>query len=228
MVKVRTPTILVNFKTYAEGTGKHALELAKAAEKVSLETGVYVGLAPQLVDLATIAHSVSIPIFAQHVDSIIPGTYTGHVLPESVKEAGAIGTLINHSERRLTLAEIDSIISRIRELGLVAVVCGNNPEVSTATAVLNPDVIAIEPPELIGTRVAVSKAKPEVITGTVKLVRRVNSHVVILCGAGITTGEDVAAASRLGADGILVASGVVKAKSPYKVLLDFAKTLARH
>ena len=227
MIKVRTPTILVNFKTYAEGTGKQALELAKAAEKVSLETGVYMGLAPQLVDIAPIAHAVSIPIFAQHIDSISPGAYTGHVLPESVKEAGAIGTLINHSERRLTLAEIDSIISKTRELGLVAVVCGNNPEVSAATAVLNPDVIAIEPPELIGTRIACSKAKPEVVTGTVRLVRRVNSDVVILCGAGITTGDDVAAALRLGADGILVASGVVKAKSPYKVLLDFAETLAR-
>jgi len=227
LIKVRTPTILVNFKTYAEGTGKQALELAKAAEKVSLETGVYMGLAPQLVDIAPIAHAVSIPIFAQHIDSISPGAYTGHVLPESVKEAGAIGTLINHSERRLTLAEIDSIISKTRELGLVAVVCGNNPEVSAATAVLNPDVIAIEPPELIGTRIACSKAKPEVVTGTVRLVRRVNSDVVILCGAGITTGDDVAAALRLGADGILVASGVVKAKSPYKVLLDFAETLAR-
>jgi triosephosphate isomerase len=192
-----------------------------------LETGVYIGLAPQFVDISMIAHEVSIPVFAQHVDAISPGPFTGCVLPESIQEAGAVGALINHSERRLMLADIDAILNKIRELGLISIVCGNNPEVSAAAAVLNPDIIAIEPPELIGTSIACSKAKPEVVTGTVKLVRRLNPKVIIVCGAGITTGDDVATALGLGTDGVLVASGVVKAKSPYKVLLDFAKSMTR-
>jgi triosephosphate isomerase len=197
MTKLRIPIILVNFKTYQEATGKKALKLAETAEKASLETEVWIGLAPQLADIAPVARLVTLPVFAQHIDSITPGSFTGHILPESVKEAGATGTLINHSERRLRLADIDAAIRRAREVGLVSVVCANNPEVSAAVAALRPDMLAVEPPELIGTGIPVSKAKPEVVSGTVELVKEVNSDVVVLCGAGITHGEDVAAALRL-------------------------------
>jgi triosephosphate isomerase len=217
-----TPFILVNFKTYLEGTGKEAFELAKKAEKVCEETGVSIGLAPQYCDITALVNAVSLPIFAQHIDFAHAGSFTGHVLPEAVKAAGAVGTLINHSERRLKLADIDAAITRAREVGLTSVVCSNNAKVSAAIAALQPDMIAIEPPELIGTGIPVSKAKPEVVSGTVDLVRRVNKEVIILCGAGITKGEDVAAAIRLGTVGVLVASGIVKAKDPYAVMRDFA------
>jgi len=227
MTKLRTPLILINFKTYMEATGKKAVELAKTAEKVSLETEVCVGLAPQFADISTIVKAVSLPVFAQHVDPVAPGSFTGHILPESVKEAGATGTLINHSERRLKLADIDATITRAREVNLISVVCTNNANVSAATASLKPNMIAVEPPELIGTGIPVSKAKPEVVTGTVELVKRINPKVVILCGAGINKGEDVAAALRLGTEGVLVASGIVKAKDPSKVLLEFAEAITK-
>jgi len=225
--RVRTPIILVNFKTYAEGTGKNALKLAKVCEKVSLETKVCVGVAPQFVDIMPVADAVTVPVFTQHIDPVSAGSFTGHVLPEAVKEGGAVGTLINHSERRLKLADIDAIITRAREAHLISVVCSNNASVSAAAAVLKPDMIAVEPPELIGTGIPVSKAKPEVVSGTVDLVKRVNRDVVILCGAGITHGEDVAEALRLGTEGVLVASGIVKAKDPYRVLLEFAEACRR-
>jgi triosephosphate isomerase len=225
--KVSTPIILVNFKTYSEATGKNALQLAKTAEKINRESGVCVGVAPQYVDIAPIAQAVSIPVFSQHIDPAKPGSFTGHVLPESVKEAGAVGTLINHSERRLKLADIDANITRAKEVGLVSVVCSNNSAVCAAVAALKPDMVAVEPPELIGTGIPVSKAKPEVVSGTVSLVRRINPNVIILCGAGITVGEDVTAALRLGTQGVLVASGIVKAKDPYKALLDFAQSITK-
>ncbi len=218
-----TPLILVNLKTYLEGTGRKALELAENAEKVRRKTDVCIGLAPQYTDIVQLAKKGSLPIFAQHMDSINPGSFTGHVLPEALKEAGAIGTLINHSERRVKLANIDASIRKTGELGLVSVVCTNNTSVSVSAAVLKPDFIAIEPPELIGTGIPVSKAKPEIVTETVELVKKVNPKVVILCGAGITRGDDVAAALKLGTKGVLVASGIVKAKEPYKVLLEFAE-----
>ena len=227
LTKLRTPIILINFKSYKEATGKKAFKLAKTAEKVSLETEVYIGLAPQLVDLASIAHLVTLPVFAQHIDPIAPGSFTGHVLPESVREAGATGTLINHSERCLKLADIDMTVRRAREVDLVSVVCANNPEVSAAVASLKPDMLAVEPPELIGTGVPVSKAKPEVVSGTAELVKKINSDVLVLCGAGITRGEDVAAALKLRTEGVLVASGIVKAKDPYRVLLEFAEAIIR-
>ena len=221
------PVIIVNFKTYLESTGKRAVELAKKAEKVYRETGIYVGVAPQLADLSAVAKAVEIPVFAQHIDPIKPGGYTGHVLAEAVKEAGAIGTLINHSERRLKLSDIDEIVKLVREKGLMSVVCANNPSTSVAVSSLNPDLVAIEPPELIGTGIPVSKAQPEIVSGTVQLVREINKKITILCGAGISHGEDVSAALKLGTEGVLVASGIVKAKDPYAIILEFAEAMKR-
>jgi len=227
LTKISTPIVVVNFKTYSEATGKKALELARKCEKISLETEICIVVAPQFADIPLIARAISIPVFAQHVDPIKPGSFTGHILPESVKEAGAVGTLINHSERRLRLADIDAAITRTKEVGLTSLICTNNSAVSAAAAALKPDMIAVEPPELIGTGIPVSKAKPEVVSGTVEIVKRINPNVIVLCGAGITTGEDVAAAIKLGTEGVLVASSVVKARDPHKVLLEFTEAITK-
>jgi triosephosphate isomerase len=225
MIDICLPVMIVNFKTYLEATAKNAVDLAKNAEKVSRETGVYIGVAPQLADLRSVAEAVQIPVFAQHTDAIKPGSYTGHVLAESVKEAGAVGTLINHSERQLKLSDIAEIVAISRQKGLIPLVCANNPAISAAVASLKPDIIAIEPPELIGTGIPVSKAQPDVVSGTVGLVREVNEKVIILCGAGISHGEDVTAALKLGTQGVLVASGIVKAKDAYRVIREFAEVM---
>ena len=220
--KLQTPVIIVNFKTYLESTGQKAIELARAAERASKETGVYIAVVPQFGDIARVAEAVDIPVFSQHIDAVSPGAFTGHVLAESVREAGAVGTLINHSERQLKLADIDAIIRRANEANLISCVCTSNPPISAAVAYLNPDIISIEPPELIGTGIAVSKAQPEAVTNTLQLVRKVNSEAVILCGAGISHGEDVSVALKLGTHGVLVASAIVKAKDPYSILREFA------
>jgi triosephosphate isomerase (TIM) len=222
---LKMPIIIVNYKAYSESTGKEAVKLSKIAEKVSVESGVNIGVAPQFVDLASVAETVSIPVFAQHIDPIEPGSFTGHVLLESVKEAGAVGTLINHSEKQLKLSAIETLILKTREAGLFSVVCTNNAAVSAAVAALKPDVISFEPPELIGTGVPVSKAKPEAVTDTVERVKRINHDAVLLCGAGITKGEDVTAALELGTHGVLVASGIVKAKDPHNVMMEFAEAI---
>jgi len=227
MLMFREPAIVVNFKTYLEATGKRAVELAKKAEKVSHETNVYVAVAPQLADLSAVAKAVEIPVFAQHMDPIKPGSYTGQILAESVKETGATGTLINHSEMQLKLSVIDELVRITRRNEMVSIVCANNPTISAAVASLKPDVIAVEPPELIGTGISVSKAQPEVVAGTVKLVRGVNKKVTVLCGAGISRGEDVTAALKLGTQGVLVASGIVKAKDPYTIMREFAEAMKR-
>ncbi|MGA3111435.1 MAG: triose-phosphate isomerase [Candidatus Bathyarchaeia archaeon] len=221
-MKVKTPVIIVNFKTYLESTGQKAVELAKAAEKAAQETGASIVVAPQFADIARVAEAVEIPVFSQHLDPIKPGNCTGHVLAESIKEAGAVGTLINHSERQLKLSEIEAIISLCREKGLVSCVCANNPAVSASIAAMHPDIVSFEPPELIGTGIAVSKAQPQIVTNTVNLVRQVNPNITILCGAGISQAEDVATALKLGTSGVLVASGIVKAKDPYMILRAFA------
>ena len=226
-MKVKTPVIIVNFKTYLESTGQKAISLAKTAERVAEETGASIVAAPQFADIAKVADAVEIPIFSQHLDPIKPGSNTGHILAESIKEAGAIGTLINHSERQMKLSEIDAVISVCREKNLIPCVCANNPSVSASVAALRPDIVSIEPPELIGTGIAVSKAQPQVVTNTVNMVRQINPAVTILCGAGISQSEDVATALKLGTQGVLVASGIVKAKDPYIILRAFADAMKR-
>ncbi len=221
-MKLQTPLIIVNFKTYLESTGKNALSLAKQAERASKETGACIVVVPQSADIAQVAQAVEIPVFAQHIDPIKPGSSTGHILAEAVKEAGAVGTLINHSERQLRLIDIETTISLCREKNITSCVCANNPAVSAAVAAMHPDITSMEPPELIGSGISVSKAKPEVISDTVNLVYRVDPQATILCGAGISTPEDVAIALKLGTRGVLVASGIVKAKDPYTVLRAFA------
>jgi len=224
-MKLKEPIVAINFKTYAQATGEGALRIAKAAEKIYKETGVTIVVAPQLADLYRIAQEVEIPVFAQHIDPIKPGSHTGHVLPEAVKEAGAVGTLLNHSENRMILADLEAAIRRAEDVGLMTMVCSNNPAVSAAVAALNPDYVAVEPPELIGTGIPVSKAKPEVITDTVELVKKVNPDVKVLCGAGISTGEDVKKALELGTVGVLLASGVTKAKDPEKAIWDLVSLI---
>jgi triosephosphate isomerase len=226
-LKIGYPLILINFKTYSEASGKKGLQLAKVAEKLSKDTGVAIAIAPQLTDLAFIAQQVETPVFSQHVDEVPPGSYTGHVTLEAVKDAGAVGTMVNHSERRVRADQIDAVVKKAKQLGLVTVVCTNTPEVTAAMAALGPDMVAIEPPELIGTGIPVSRAKPEVVTSSVDLVNRINPNVKVLCGAGITTGDDVAAALKLGTVGVLLASGVVKAKDWEKAILDLIKPILK-
>ncbi|MCI4438881.1 triose-phosphate isomerase [archaeon] len=222
---LKTPTIIVNFKAYRESLGKKAVELARIAEEVSRELNVSIAVAPQATDIRLVASAVSIPVFAQAVDSVAVGALTGHVTIESIKDAGAVGTIINHSERRVQISLISEVVKASRELNLTTVVCADTPEVTAAVASLNPEFVAIEPPELIGTGIPVSKAKPEVVTNSLEKVRSVNSKSKVICGAGITTGDDVKAALRLGTVGVLLASGVVKAKDPKKVLIEMGNAL---
>lgn len=214
--------IVVNFKTYPESSGPGAIALAKACESVADETGVAVVVAPPMPDLASVAGSVTIPVFSQHVDDIGAGSTTGHVAIENVLASGARGTLLNHSERRLRISEIAAVIGRAKSAHLSTIVCTNDLAVTRACAALEPDFVAIEPPELIGGDVSVTSANPKIVAESVQVARRVFPGVKVLCGAGVKNGADVAKAIELGTNGVLLASGVVKASDPKRVLLDLA------
>ncbi|MGD2200232.1 MAG: triose-phosphate isomerase [Candidatus Bathyarchaeota archaeon] len=205
--------------------GEYAVRLANIAQEVSEATDICVAVSPQTVDLRPVLDTAEIPVFAQHIDPIKYGKHTGHSLPEAIVNAGCAGTLINHSERRLPLKTIEETVRRARAAGLLQVVCVDTVETGRSVAPHGPDIIAIEPPELIGTGIPVSQSKPEVVSGAVEAVHSVNPGVKVLCGAGITSGEDVAAALRLGSEGVLVASGVVKADNPQSKLLELAEAM---
>jgi triosephosphate isomerase len=225
--EIKTPVVIINFKTYPQATGEGAVKLAKTCESVSKEFDVPIVVAPQIPDLYRIVQSVDIPVFSQHMDAGDPGRFTGHTLGETLVESGCSGTLLNHSENRMQLADIEKAITKARKLGLYTVVCTNNPAVSVAASAMNPDSVAVEPPELIGSGISVSQAQPEVISGTVDLIRKVNDDVVILCGAGISNGDDVTAAMKLGSQGVLLASAVAKSDKPAEVLKSLAGPLRK-
>jgi triosephosphate isomerase len=208
------PVVIVNFKTYNRATGPRALELAKKLD--GIEGNIVI--CAQTADIRLLADNVSTPVFAQHIDDIIPGSHTGWILPESIKDAGAVGVLLNHSEHKLDNEAIIRRIVRVRDLGLEIVVCARSQQrVKELVALgIKPNAIAVEPPELIGGDVSVSEAEPQVISESVAEA----NGVPILCGAGIKTKEDVGKAMELGARGVLVASGVAKSDDPARALSD--------
>lgn len=75
---------------------------------------------------------------------------------------------------------------------------------------------------MIGSGKAVSKVNPLIITDSLQALSKNSTSTKMICGAGITDKSDVISALELGADGILVASSVVKAKNWSEKLLDLA------
>jgi len=222
--------LAVNYKAYKTAYGSLGVKISKEIDSIAkeYEGSVRVILLPPLTELAVVSREVEVAeVFAQHVDPVDEGPYTGHVTINMVKEAGAVGVMVNHSEKRLRLDEINFILNKARESGLEVLACADTAEVAAAISVLNPNMLAIEPPELIGTGIPVSKAKPEVVLKTLNLIRKHNDKVKVLTGAGITTGDDVKAAVNLGTQGVLVASAIMKSPNPRKTVEDLIKALTK-
>ncbi len=212
--------VLVNLKAYP----CDPIEVATAAADVADDSGVRVAVAPQAAHIEPVAET-GVETWAQHISPNGHGSHTGSTLAEAVADAGAVGTMLNHSENRLKLADIDASLAAADRVDLETIVCANNPEQIGAAAALGPDAVAVEPPELIGTGTPVSKADPDIVTGAVDAASRVDGDVDVHCGAGISTGEDIVSASDLGATGVLLASGVAKADDPRAALEDLVEPL---
>ncbi|MFB6186182.1 MAG: triose-phosphate isomerase, partial [Halobacteriaceae archaeon] len=71
----------------------------------------------------------------------------------------------------------------------------------------------------------VSKADPDLIEDTVDAVQTIDETIDVFCGAGISSGSDVKKAAELGAEGVLVASGIAKADSPPEALQELVSKM---
>lgn len=197
--------LVVNFKGYRKGIGTQARETAEKCVTAAEEFGSELVICPQAEDLLRIK-DLDVEVFAQHISSFEPGSHTGHPIAEAVSEAGATGTLLNHSERRIINGNmIEDSVKRAKDQELTTIVCAQTPEECGELSRLEPDYIAFEPPELIGGDTAVSEAEPELIEAA-----KEKSEVPLLAGAGIKDSQDVRKAVELGCEGVLVASGIVK------------------
>lgn len=220
MYQINKPVIVVNFKTYEEASNDNALKLAKECENVSTEIVACVNS----LDFKEVAKNVSIPVFTQHIDLAKYGSCTGKIVPEIAKSAGAVGTLLNHSEDRYDKETLRQVIAKCKKQGIYTIVCSQDCEESVEIAKMSPDAIAVEPPELIGGDISVTTANPAIVSDTVKAVKEV-ADIPVLCGAGVKTKEDVRKSIELGAMGVLLASGVTKATDPESVLKDLNEGL---
>ena len=215
---------IINCKNYEEISGDKIIKFVKIAEKVSKKFKVQIAVAPPQHLIGLVANS-SILILSQHIDNSKVGSTTGFIVPELLKKSKVKGSLINHSEHRITSKEIKKLIIKLKELKMISILCVKDVAESKKYVKFNPDYIAIEPPELIGSGKAISTERPELITKAATVINNSKNKTKLLCGAGIVSGEDVSKAVELGSKGILVASGIVKAKNWEKIISEFAKAL---
>ncbi len=218
-------TLIINFKNYRDVGGEGSVNLARVAETVSKKTGQSVIVVPPLPMLALVASKVGIPVFGQTASIILGEKTTGALTPEALRGAGAAGTLLNHSEARMPRKDIAELVPRLKKIGLKVCLCARTSREVSALAEFRSDYLAVEPPELIGSGVAVSKANPALVYKTVKAARSAGYEGKVLCGAGISDGADVRKAIELGADGVLVSSGVVKAPDWTRIITELANSL---
>lgn len=211
--------IVVNLKAYRNAIGENSEEIIEACSKASDDTDERVVVCPQPEDLF---RSEDVEAFAQHLDGVEPGSHTGSILAKGIKDAGASGTLLNHSENRLQKKQIEASVNAAKSHDLVTIVCARSPEECEQYSRFDPDYIAFEPPELIGGDNPVSEAEPELIE---EAVERTKEGVETLTGAGIKSKKDVEKSIELGCEGVLVASGVVKAKDIYGEVKELCEGL---
>lgn len=210
--KMKKPLVIINFKTYKQG--KAAIKLAKAIEKFNKD--IIIGV--QATDIYEITKVTKLKVYAQHVDYFKPGRYTGYILPEAVKKDKAEGSFLNHSEHKLSFSVLKKTIKRCKKLKLKTLVFAKDLKEAKEIEKLKPDYLIIEPPGLVGGKISVSKAKPELIKNIAKTLK-----CKFLVGAGIHTSEDFKTALTLGASGIVISSAITKAKAPVKKLRELIR-----
>ncbi|NPA38192.1 MAG: triose-phosphate isomerase [Candidatus Nanohaloarchaeota archaeon] len=211
----------INFKAYA--FGNNALEIAKIIDELAKQyQQEEVIIAVPLTEIKTIVKEVSyIKVYAQTADAVEPGAHTGKMPIEGLVQAGARGVVVNHAENQIKLNEIDFIINKAQEFVLETLVCAATPLQAKALASFNPDYIAYEPPELIGTGKSVSELYPQSIKDASKKVKVISPTTKFLVGAGITSYRDVDESLYLGAQGVFIASAIMKSKNIKQKVEEF-------
>ena len=215
------PIIAINFKTYKQG--KDVVKLARAIENNDKDMIICV----PATYIEEVAKKTKLKVYAQHVDFYKAGRATGFILPENVKADGAKGTLLNHSEHPIEFNVLEKTIKRCKQVGLKVILCISEANKTKKFLKLNPDMIALEVPELIATGKSISQNKPKSVMEFSYIVGNYNikehKHIKPLCGAGISDSKDVREAMNLGCDGVLIASAITKSKNPGKSVREIEK-----
>lgn len=223
MSKTKSPFLVVNPKSYLYG--KESLALAREADQVAKDTGLPIIFTCPYADVRLIRENTDkIIVCVQSMDPLTPGRGMGHVLPESLKEAGADAVFLNHAENPKTLSDLYKCILRAGKLNMISIVCADSITEARAVACMNPDIVLAEPTDLIGTG---HVADDSYTIETIQEVRKVNPDVQIMVASGVSTAEDCYNVIRLGADGTGGTSGFLNAPSPAVRIREMAEAIVR-
>ncbi len=219
----RKPFLVVNPKSYL--FGKESLELALASDQVAKDTGLTIFFTCPYADIRMIKEKTShILVTAQSMDPLTPGRGMGHLLGESLKEAGAQALFLNHAENPKTLSDLYKTIKRSKELGLISIVCADSVVEAKAVSCMKPDIVLAEPTDLIGTG---QVAEDSYTTDTCKAIASIDSEVLVMIASGVSTADDCYNVVKLGADGTGATSGILNAPDPKVRVREMAEAIVK-
>ena len=110
---------------------------------------------------------------------------------------------------------LNNTINICKKIKLKTVVFAKDLNEARKIEKLKPSYLVIEPPELVGGKISVSSAKPE-------LIKRISNNLKMdfLVGAGIKNKKDVEVAMKLGASGVALSSAIANSVDPLKTLKE--------
>jgi len=215
-VKITPPFFEIGPKAYLYG--KEVLKLARHADRMSVKYHIQIIFTPQYVDIPLLARATkNLLVFAQHMDSLPVGRGIGSVLPEAVEAAGAVGVLLNHAEKKLSLEELERTIRRADEVGLASMACADNLDEAAVVARMRPNIIIAESPDQIGVGKRAANDR-QTIAEINETVWAIDPEIRVLHGAGISCGQDVYDIISAGAQAAGSTSGILKANDPFAML----------
>lgn len=221
LLEVKAPFFIFNPKSYLYGQPLE--ELALEADQMAEKMGVQVFVTAPYADIERLAHKTShIIVTAQHLDGLEPGRGMGAVLGESIYQAGARATFLNHAEHPLTLTQLVKSIQKTKELGILSIVCADSVEEARAIATLRPDILLCEETAQIGTG---QVSDTSYVHSTIEAIHTIDSEIAVMEAAGIRSDEDVRRVIALGADGTGCTSGITQAEDPASVLRSMIRAL---
>ncbi len=207
--RIKAPFFEIGPKSYLYG--QDVLDLAMAADEASAKYAVDILFTTPVVEIARVkAATRHIHVFAPHMDPLRPGRGLADILPESLVAAGAEGVMLNHCEKPLTLSVLRETIQRAKEVGLLTIVCSDSAVEASMIARLKPDILVVEPSELIGTGIS---SGPAYVQAAFQAVKEVDPEILVLTAAGIANGQDVYDMIFAGADATGSSSGIAKAEN---------------
>ena len=208
--KIKQPFFEYGPKCYMYG--ETLLNIAKGLDELAKKYDVDVVLDVPDTEIFNIARNVKrVHVYSQHMDSLPVGKGMGKSLPEALKAAGAVGVMLNHAERKLTLEEIELAIKRADEVGLATMVCADSIEEVKAIAKLGPNILVAEPTELIGTG---KPADKEYVDAVIKAIKEINPDILPFPSAGISKGQDCYNIIKAGSSASGCSSAIAKAENP--------------